>query len=335
MTLLVRSSLRPVPIAWVSALAALLLSACGGRATTGEGVPTSSAAGPPSVAPPTVTPSATCADPGAVWALVLPFSSPYSVPTRARIWGSGPNDVYVTGLGLKLGHFDGTSWSPVAAAPGAFSITGGGPSDVYVADGDGVLFRFDGASWQPVGDAFNYIPPIWGSRQAGVFGPELDQIAQWSPQGWRVNPLGFSAEALSGTSADDVFAVGSGVAHGGAHGWTEIATDTATGAALRDVCSVGAGLAFAVGDKGLVARVTPTALAVLVPTDAGLPDRTGVWGMSANDVYVVGGTRAEHFDGSAWTSVAVPVDGALLAVWGSGPGDVYIAAQEGLLHCAR
>jgi len=62
----------------------------------------------------------------------------------------------------------------------------------------------------------------------------------------------------------------------------------------------------------------------------------GVWGFSANDVWVVGSEgRVAHFDGADWkrmeTGFTIP--GPLYAVWGSAPDNLWITGGDGeMLH---
>lgn len=64
---------------------------------------------------------------------------------------------------------------------------------------------------------------------------------------------------------------------------------------------------------------------------------SGVWGSSADDVFIVGGVRAgvvQHFDGAEWESMALP-DGtpALVWVFGFAADDVYAVGDGGaFLH---
>lgn len=62
-----------------------------------------------------------------------------------------------------------------------------------------------------------------------------------------------------------------------------------------------------------------------------------VWGSSANDVYVVGGSLgntplsalAMRFDGDGWTDLAPPGDDSFWWVTGSGPGEVWMVGENG------
>lgn len=81
--------------------------------------------------------------------------------------------------------------------------------------------------------------------------------------------------------------------------------------------------------------------------DLGAPTVTlfGIWGSGPSDIWTVGGdinvshdgARLWHYDGSAWTEVALPEQAAakvaMYKVWGTGPSDAWIVGGEGtILH---
>jgi hypothetical protein len=77
------------------------------------------------------------------------------------IWGSGPNDVYITN-GTDLHHWDGTKLALIAlptaitALPMIFQdLSGTGPNDVWAATTHGAA-HFDGSTWS----AFNGVPNV-------------------------------------------------------------------------------------------------------------------------------------------------------------------------------
>lgn len=58
---------------------------------------------------------------------------------------------------------------------------------------------------------------------------------------------------------------------------------------------------------------------------------TAIWGSSAADAWIVGtGPNVMHWDGTAWSPMALPgATAPLNAVWGSGPGDVWAVGDRG------
>lgn len=156
--------------------------------------------------------------------------------------------------------------------------------------------------------------------------------------------------SITGTSAEDVWAVGAmagdgpQVLHLDASGWTRIPTGT-TGDlwwGWRPADGPTTGSFWAVGEGGQVLRREGSTWDV-TSVEAGIT-LFGVWGAAEDDVWAVGGdvagplgARAFHFDGEAWTSVTLPEaaagERALFKVWGSGSDDVWICGSGGtLLH---
>ncbi|MBK9033545.1 MAG: hypothetical protein IPL61_20155 [Myxococcales bacterium] len=55
----------------------------------------------------------------------------------------------------------------------------------------------------------------------------------------------------------------------------------------------------------------------------------GIWGTGPDDVWLVGAAgTVRHFDGGAWVSRDLPADKTLLAVWSASSDDVWIAGTE-------
>ncbi len=70
-------------------------------------------------------------------------------------------------------------------------------------------------------------------------------------------------------------------------------------------------------------------------------DLSGVWAADADDLYVVGGRDLFHFDGLAWSRVAIEespfpefpdLHPRLRAVWGRSPSDVWAIGPDGGYH---
>lgn len=109
------------------------------------------------------------------------------------------------------------------------------------------------------------------------------------------------------------------------------------GAAPNDIYAVSDGGVLTHFDGGVWSNVVHN-----VPTDA---DFYGIYGTSATDIYVVGGSPAQmrenspgvmlHFDGTAWTQVTLPVNKMLNAVWVSGTTGVAVGVNGTILRLAN
>ncbi|MFO0596106.1 MAG: hypothetical protein U0228_12395 [Myxococcaceae bacterium] len=164
-----------------------------------------------------------------------------------------------------------------------------------------------------------------------------------------VKDLDEALMAVGGSSENDVWAVGADIGNGPAvlhfDGSTWTRMDPGSKGALWWVHAFSPTSAFFGGvrgtivewkDNGFVRHQTP-----------GLARQTvfGLWGSSPTDVYAVGaGTSGRrgflwHYDGTAWSDVALPNDVPLTAgetpglvkIWGTGANDVWAVGGNGLI----
>ena len=137
-------------------------------------------------------------------------------------------------------------------------------------------------------------------------------------------------DGVSGSSASDVYAVGSqSVLHYDGRRW--IALPGTAGGFLNNVWTTSKGNVYAAwssGDGGLTGQVLRfdghhwgTAASAPAALQA-------VWGSSESDVYAVGrqGTIL-HYDGSSWSDMSTGRYEWLGSVWGSSSHDVFVAAS--------
>jgi hypothetical protein len=150
----------------------------------------------------------------------------------STIWESAAADVWVGGTawvpsggGVKIGawvlqHWDGHTWTVVQSGLDRFfhSFWGSSPTDLWAA-GSGI-FHFDGSSWTTAVASPN-MAQVWGSCAGDVWAasnlggtPLHYDGSSWSPDATPGFPTNNGVGALTGTSADDVWAgMSSTVAH--------------------------------------------------------------------------------------------------------------------------
>ncbi|MBI5489042.1 MAG: hypothetical protein HY905_17035 [Deltaproteobacteria bacterium] len=223
------------------------------------------------------------------------------------VWGSGPTDVWVSGLEGTLLHFDGTAWEQVDLGTTSWieSLGGTGPDDVCAGVRDRKLFCRDGGSWRrvelPVDDYFQ-VSDIEAGNGGELF------IASWT------GPL---LERRDGV-------------------WEVVERAPLD---LGDIAAAGDGDLFAIGglDGGVLRFHDDLWIAQGAPIEG---DPHDVWAESGDDAYVVGGAAdILHFDGEEWRRVTPPIATLqdrigwvdLLGVWGSAPDDVFVVGMNGLV----
>ena len=232
------------------------------------------------------------------------------------VWGSAPNDVFAVGGGnfdvpAEIFHFDGVRWSPMVAPvlPENLytAVWGSSASDVY-AVGEYFLGRdilliahYDGTSWTTV---------------------TLDQ------------PNDLIATDVHGSSGSDVYVVGYQfpeeayfVAHYNGSTWTQTRFEE-EGALLgvwanspTDVWATGVD-----GTGGFFIHFDGSAWTKSrLP---GAPFLTDMWASSGSDIYAVG-QGIFHYDGTTWRRSSELLG---TGVWGISAGEVFVVGPDGILR---
>src|SRR5207249_2155474 len=136
------------------------------------------------------------------------------------VWGSSSGDVFAAGSGGTVLHYDGATWGLVGTPPPASfgGIWASSPSDVFAGAGDPYsagIWHYDGSVWtRQVRTQCGWGAPRYPTERpshtaSAPVGSTHYDGSVWTRQvrtqcGWG---------ALWGTSARDIWAVGSGVMH--------------------------------------------------------------------------------------------------------------------------
>ncbi|AKV01106.1 hypothetical protein AKJ09_07769 [Labilithrix luteola] len=254
------------------------------------------------------------------------------------VWGSGKDDVWASGSGGSVVHWDGNRWAAVPV-PSTTSVPirdtlralwGSGPNDVWLAASTNVIFHSNGfangtASWVrvpsvPMNDSDVPVYAAWGTTADDVRfggGPFNDQDNQLSNQflkkpssadiEWTTEGGLSTIHGYWGSSADDLWLVADG------RPYEKLAGQTMHGTRK---------------DGAFVWTPVDSRAAVVL---------RGLWGSSPNDVWTVGdhGT-IRHLGANAstateWEIVESPTSESLHGVWGSGPNDVWVIGDNGTI----
>ena len=157
--------------------------------------------------------------------------------------------------------------------------------------------------------------------------------------GWKGDPsqTDRSLSSVWGDGANNVFAVGGAgtIVQWDGSSWSSTASGTHRND-LYGIWGADANHLFAVGQAGTILRGDGISWSPMLA--ATTHDFYAVWGSSQADVYAVGVSTAEHWDGQTWSEIeqlkADPssVDERLNGVWGSSAQDVYVVGDSLLAH---
>ena len=108
------------------------------------------------------------------------------------LWGTGPADIYAVGNQGALVHYDGSTWKKEEISitnPDVFSIWGAGKDNIYIMAEDNEIYHFEGKQWKYEKASFD----------------DMDQLFR-----------------LAGSSATNIYAVGTAVYHFDGSEWSKI-----------------------------------------------------------------------------------------------------------------
>ncbi len=112
----------------------------------------------------------------------------------------------------------------------------------------------------------------------------------------------------------------------GRGGQVSVQTETLPGY-IQEVWGPNPEVAYGVGSKGLIVRLTPDAPPeqMTSPTTRTL---NAVWGRSDSDIWAGGTSDFLHFDGSTWNSIPIPEQFSCFGLTGTASGDVYVQGND-------
>jgi len=191
----------------------------------------------------------------------------------------------------------------------------------------------------------NDLRAIWGTSASNVYAVGTNgtilhyNVADWSSMTSNtVNSL----YGIWGSSATDIFAVGElgTIVHYDGTGWSTMTSNVnvvGPGSYLFDVWGTANNNVYAVGGDGINQYYTHYYGSVWAVTGHKDPNSFwGVWGSSANDIFMVGqnGTIA-HYNGTTWSDQSYATTQDLDDVWGSSGSDVFAVTSTGTDHLYR
>jgi hypothetical protein len=292
-------------------------------------------------------------------AVVLP--TPRGIPVRInQVWGLSPTDVWAVGEGGTAFHYDGSTWFDRSLPPmstNLYGVWGASSDDIWAVGTDAGIVHWDGMSWTTVQydpQVMIHFLAIWGASASdiwavGAYYGEIryQTIAHYDGHTWTSvpAPTGPAEPLVSiwGTGARDIWAVGhhtnstgseigSLIYHYQGATWTEVPVPAQL--SLGWVGGDASG-AWACGRNGVILHLeggqwTLVSKHNMAPELTSPSDMTGIWGAPGAGVYAAGGMTLLHSDGNGSWSYVDPGNVRVGApIWGSGPGDVWMAGTNG------
>lgn len=268
----------------------------------------------------------TCNAAGWCWQHPLPFGMNFT-----GVWGAAANDVWATGEGGTLWHYDGTTWAPRASgtALDLTSIWGTAANNIYVVGQDGFIRRWNGTALVlvPGAPAELYANVVRGRSAtdvwiAGSFGPNDRDMWRFDGVTW----TGYNTNEFFGISTVLPFSATSAWAMGfsdTAVAWNGVTTTPLEGAPSSVYALHGtANDVWAGGEK--LSRWNGTAWSTI-------PNITSIRALegTATDLWAGGDKGLHHWNGTAWGAL-VATAAPIAALWPAATGGWAVGASGGL-----
>jgi hypothetical protein len=259
--------------------------------------------------------------------------------TLLDIWGSSAEDVYITGCGNDVLHYNGIGWEriefidPVTYMPPyLYSVDGTGPNDVYVGGDefptsgfrDCTAYHFDGSGWNYLGGCSTGIDKLWADPGGGLYAigtyyDYLDRqyygnVISYKSGTWSTEPV-----PQGDTDNDD---------H---HGIDGAAPDYlfVTGQWYVPFAGWG-GSIFKKQNSSWGWIPTDTECSIYMKCPVWPIYWHGVWCESESSVWFAGnGGKVMHWTPTGYVQYDTGVTQTLRAIWGSSNADIYAAGDYG------
>lgn len=261
-------------------------------------------------------------------------SARHPVDTFEAVTGTSAADVWAVG-GVNILHRDETAWRlvPSGATQGLWGVWARTPTDAWAVGEQGTVLRWDGSAWTPSPVALAaHLVDVWGSAADDVWVVGASgTILHWDGTRWTLESSGTSVflRAIWGFSANDVWAVGDGgtILHWDGTAWRAVTSGVTQN--LRAIWGASSTDAWAVGNAGTTLRWDGVSWRSIA---SGLGNVVDVWGTSSTDVWALTANGHAQWNGTAWSAETRGGSfGSLRALWGSGPGEVWVVGWESVI----
>lgn len=263
------------------------------------------------------------------------------------IWGTGADDIYVTGSNSVLYHWDGQTWTYIQGGAQLWTYgISGFDDDLFFLVGDaGVLYEVkDGQSSFARTEFFSYLLDAYVTQQGELYAladSNVYTMGEEMPEEIDLPffdyPLDLSGITGNGEElyiaghyeTDDGDNKGIVYKYDGAQ-WTILSSEIGEGL-FSSIWTDGSVLFVAASNGHIYSYADEVWEDMVLPVQV---EFTRIWGTSQSDVYAVGASGTVlYFDGTTWSQVDAGTGTyKLFDIWASSPDDVYVAGQMGTVR---
>ncbi|GLC23574.1 hypothetical protein rosag_00870 [Roseisolibacter agri] len=267
---------------------------------------------------------------GSAWSTITTGST----STLRGVFVAGPRLAFAVGDSGAVFRIDATGATRLNAGTTAHfkSIWASGAANVYVGGDSSLVLRFDGTSWRRiVAPATDFFNGLWGTATGPVYAasnnPRVYQV-QTGTAVAQLGTFGTGFNDIAGSAANDIYAVGFGIARFDGTTWSTVTTPY-PGVLFQSVTAVGDAV-FVGGTDGLV--LGRNGGGTWTPTNARV-SWFGAAPIGASSALLVGSFGSScRWDGATCTAVPTGVGRVLAGAWGDGAGNAIAVGDDVILQ---
>ena len=143
-----------------------------------------------------------------------------------KVWGSGPNSVWVVGENGTILKWNGAAWSAQTSGTTQllYGIWGSDANNIWAVGAGGTILKWDGSTWSPqTSGTTNTIYGVWGTPDAQNVWAVGDKgtILRWVSSKWTAqsSPTANGLFGIWGSDSSHLWAVGGAGAAGAVLKW--------------------------------------------------------------------------------------------------------------------
>jgi len=248
------------------------------------------------------------------------------------IWGNNANNIFAAGSD-DLFHFNGTTWRKILSmeyaefhyiygsenklfisgkeigiyennsysfqffqADGSLNVVAGSSkNDVFIAGNYKYCVGYDGNSWNRIYGLYESVNFnfAWGLGNGKIIGGGYNRIALYDGSKWHSDQYG-------------------------------------SGRVFRDVWSAGMNDNFVTASDGRIFHYNNMLERTIMQTPLN-STIVGIWGFAVDNIYAVSAGSILHYDGTSWTEVYQDSEHSFIAIWGTGPDDLYVISWHPII----
>lgn len=243
-------------------------------------------------------------------------------PVINAVAAASPSDAWAVGESGQRLHWNGTLWSVLSEDHAIMGLWAAAANDVWAATGKGLL-HWNGTAWSTVSGVTGFFDAVWGTSANDIWAVGLSKVVHWDGSTWSTITMPVSTHwyTVRGTSANDVWVGGyqGNLAHYNGTSWNTV---SATTKAIYSIWPVTANDVWAATDSGLI-RYNGSFWSATGPLDPGPMYR--VRAIAPNEIWAAG-RAVYHFDGNTWTQPLAAQWMKYFGVWGTSANDVWVLA---------